>query len=1147
MSSSFTQVFGGTTIYPSDVSYLALALTADITLEWPVGAGEGDSVVARIIDITPTGTFTVTLPDATAVSVGQTILFNNLGPSTITVDNAAGNAILSIGAGEQWQCYLISNTTIGGVWRTFRYGAAVAQAQAAALAGAGLTATGSTLAQNYDVTSFSSTPYSLTAPDRAKVFVWTGGLGTLNFPTAVAAGDGWFVQIRNAGQGDLTLDPSGTELINASSTLLLQPGDSAVIVSDGIQWYTIGLGQQAVFAFDYTTIAVTGGTYTLSGSELNRIAYKFTGTLTSNVNIVVPSTVQQYWVNNGTTGAFTLGVKTSAGSATLVTQGETAILYCDGTNIISATTSSVFAGTVPVAQGGTGAVTAPSALTNLGGTGIGTSVFTAATTAAARSAIAAAASGANSDITSITGLTTPLTVAQGGTGANNATTARSNLSAAASGSNADITALTNAAGIQIGAPTAGAQGAGTINATGLFINGVGVGTGSGSVTSVAATVPSFLSIAGSPITTSGTLAFSLSGTALPVANGGTGQTTYTDGQLLIGNSTGNTLAKTTLTAGSGISITNGAGAITITSTAGGGTVTSVDASGGTTGLSFTGGPVTTTGTLTVAGTLAIASGGTGATSASGARLTLLAAGSGANSDITSLTGLTTALSVGQGGTGVATTPTNGQLLIGNGTNYSVAAITAGSGVSVTNSAGGITIAATGSGGTVTSVSGSGGTTGLTLAGGPITGTGTLTIAGTLAVANGGTGAITAGAALTSLGAYADTNPSGFTSNTGTVTSVGGTGTVNGLTLTGTVTSTGDLTLGGTLSGVSLSTQVTGTLPVANGGTGQTTYTDGQLLIGNSTGNTLAKTTLTAGTNVTITNGAGAITINAADQYVGTVTSVGGTGTVNGLTLTGTVTSTGDLTLGGTLSGVSLTTQVSGTLPIANGGTNATTAAAALTSLGAYPAANPSGYTSNTGTVTSVGGTGTVNGLTLTGTVTSTGNLTLGGTLSGVSLSTQVTGTLPVANGGTGGTTQATARSGIAAAASGANTDITALDQDVTVTATGTISASTIGYRGIPQNAQTGAYTLVLADAGKHISNTTGGFAIPANGTTAFPIGTTIMLFNNSSSSQNITITTDTLRFAGTATTGTLALAQYGLATCVKVGTTTWVASGAGLS
>lgn len=64
-----------------------------------------------------------------------------------------------------------------------------------------------------------------------------------------------------------------------------------------------------------------------------------------------------------------------------------------------------------------------------------------------------------------------------------------------------------------------------------------------------------------------------------------------------------------------------------------------------------------------------------------------------------------------------------------------------------------------------------------------------------------------------------------------------------------------------------------------------------------------------------------------------VTSVSGTGTVNGITLTGTVTTSGNLTLGGTLSGVSLTSQVSGTLPIANGGTGQTTAPNALAALG----------------------------------------------------------------------------------------------------------------------------------------------------------------------------------------------------------------------
>lgn len=74
--------------------------------------------------------------------------------------------------------------------------------------------------------------------------------------------------------------------------------------------------------------------------------------------------------------------------------------------------------------------------------------------------------------------------------------------------------------------------------------------------------------------------------------------------------------------------------------AGAGTVTSVDASGGTTGLTFSGGPVTGAGTLTLSGTLAVASGGTGATSAPAARASLSAAVSGANSDITSMTGVT---------------------------------------------------------------------------------------------------------------------------------------------------------------------------------------------------------------------------------------------------------------------------------------------------------------------------------------------------------------------------------------------------------------------------------------------------------------------------------------------------------------------------
>lgn len=102
-------------------------------------------------------------------------------------------------------------------------------------------------------------------------------------------------------------------------------------------------------------------------------------------------------------------------------------------------------------------------------------------------------------------------------------------------------------------------------------------------------------------------------------------------------------------------------------------------------------------------------------------------------------------------------------------------------------------------------------------------------------------------------------------------------------------------------------QPSGTLAVANGGTGQTSYTNGQLLIGNTTGNTLTKTTLTAGSGITITNGSGAITI--ASSGGGGVTSVSGTGSANGFSLSGTVTSTGNLTLGGALSSITQTVSL----------------------------------------------------------------------------------------------------------------------------------------------------------------------------------------------------------------------------------------------
>lgn len=185
-----------------------------------------------------------------------------------------------------------------------------------------------------------------------------------------------------------------------------------------------------------------------------------------------------------------------------------------------------------------------------------------------------------------------------------------------------------------------------------------------------------------------------------------------------------------------------------------------------------------------------------------------------------------------------------------------------------------------------------------------------------------------------------------------------------------------------------------------------------------------------------------------------------------------------------------------------------------------------------------------NNVSITGGTIGSG-VTFNGNITGTA--SNVTGIVAVANGGTGASTAANARTNLGAAASGANTDITAIKQDVSLTASGTIGANSVGFRGAPQNAQTGAYGLVLADNGKHISITTGGVTIPSNASQAFPIGATVVIYNNSGSSQTIAITTDTLRQAGTTNTGTRTLAGYGLATIVKVDTTVWVISGAGLS
>lgn len=389
----YTDVFGGANIYPSEISYSSLTLTASVYLAWPEETSASNNLATKIIDVTANAGLSIYLPDANKTGTGNTILFNNVGANTVTVRNAAGTQVVTVAAGTLWQVYLTNNTTAAGTWQALQYGAAVSQANASSLAGTGIVAVGTLLSQSVPVTSFNAN-YTAGVNDRAKMFNWTGAGGTLTLPDATAVDNNWFIYLRNSGSGAILADPPGLITINGAVSLSFQPGDSAIIASDGANFYTIGFGQSATFAFDYTVINIPGtGTYTLAGSELNRIAYRFTGALTGNRIVVVPATVQQYWVDNQTTGAYTLTINPSGGgTGFIIPQSTRAILYCDGTDVLNASTAGIST-PVSVAQGGTGATTASSARINLGGTSTGIALFTAVDQAAAWAALGVAPAG----------------------------------------------------------------------------------------------------------------------------------------------------------------------------------------------------------------------------------------------------------------------------------------------------------------------------------------------------------------------------------------------------------------------------------------------------------------------------------------------------------------------------------------------------------------------------------------------------------------------------------------------------------------------------------------------------------------------------------------------------------------------------------
>jgi hypothetical protein len=360
---SYNSPFTGNVIQPTDVSYVSYALTSTtgtIQLQWPLNGNDTDYVAARVMQVSTTSTaYELWMPPANQVSVGQDALIYNTGGVTLTVKSFGGaSTIVSIPStgGSAQYVFLTANPTTTGTWGVIAFGSTTTNSNAGTLAGYGLTAIGATLNQSQPVTTFTNS-YTALPSDRAQTYVWGvgAGAGTLTLSPAATLGAGWFFLVRNGGSGTLLVTPSGGELIDGAGSLDLQPGDSCLISCSGTAFYSIGLGKSTEFNFTQLTKAVTaaGSPYTLTSAEAANVIQKYTGALIGNVTVVLPQTIQVYYITNQTTGAYSITFTTgvSGGFTATVPSGQQVILLCDSVNLYNASTIAAGAVVLALANG----------------------------------------------------------------------------------------------------------------------------------------------------------------------------------------------------------------------------------------------------------------------------------------------------------------------------------------------------------------------------------------------------------------------------------------------------------------------------------------------------------------------------------------------------------------------------------------------------------------------------------------------------------------------------------------------------------------------------------------------------------------------------------------------------------------------------
>lgn len=354
---SYVSPFTGDVIQPTDVSYRGFTLSTDTTLSWPVNGNATGNYAARIMDVTASaGSLSLFMPPGNQTSVGTDSLIRNTGANSFTVKTSTGATILSIASGEAQYIYLTDNSTVGGTWGIIAFGAGTSSADAATLQGYGLLAISSTLNQSHPASSIVNGD-TFADSDRAQAKVWSSGAGTIYLPSAASVGDNWFTLFKNNGTGTVIVDCNGAEFIDGELTKSFAPNESAFIICTGTEFITVGYGVSNLFVFTALVKPVVTGNYALTPSEASNTIQEYVGTLTGNVTVTYPPTVNFYVISNQTVDngySLTLTTNVVGGANAVIPPGQQATVICDGTNFLNANTTQAGATVVSLLNGTVG-------------------------------------------------------------------------------------------------------------------------------------------------------------------------------------------------------------------------------------------------------------------------------------------------------------------------------------------------------------------------------------------------------------------------------------------------------------------------------------------------------------------------------------------------------------------------------------------------------------------------------------------------------------------------------------------------------------------------------------------------------------------------------------------------------------------------